>query len=240
MKLKLSPGYVLSFLSLVFLVHELHDWAHVIAARDICGCWGTRAFDYWTYCSHCNAETEYQAMAWFAGPVVTYIVIWIGWWLMNPRSSPKRKSLGFSLLFSALPIVRILAAAVGGGDETFGLRQIFQQDDGSNRHFVALAGLLVVLALTIIPLIRALMILPGWLPRLLIFFPFLLLPMYPDRFIVSYCMNKLLAKGFLAEPLWEGTPLLVVAWFLFLVVILWLTRKTLPDLFKVSGKRTTI
>jgi hypothetical protein len=240
MKLKLSPGYILSFLSLVFLVHELHDWAHVISARVICGCWGIRAFDYWTYCSHCDVEKEIQALAWFAGPVVTYLVIWTGWWLMDPRSSPKRKSLGFSLLFSALPFVRILAAAVGGGDETLGLRQVFQQDDGSNRHIVAISGLLLVLVLTVIPLVRALTILPGWLPRVLVFLPFLLFPIYIDRYVVSYCMNKLLAKGFLAETFAGGASMLVVVWFLFLSVLLFLTRKSLPELFKVSGKRTTI
>ncbi|MDR3713435.1 MAG: hypothetical protein P4L51_11500 [Puia sp.] len=240
MKLKLTPAYVLSFLSLVFLVHELHDWAHVIAARFICGCWGLRTFDYWTFCAHCNTDPEFQALAWFAGPAVSYIVVWTGWWLMDPRSSPKRKSLGFSLLFSALPFTRILAAAVGGGDETLGLRQIFQQEDGGNHHLVAVAGLLLVLALTVVPLVRALNILPGWLARLLVFVPFLLLPMYPDRFIVSYCMNKLLATGFLSEPFVGGASQLVTVWFLFLAAILLLTKKSLSNLFKVSGKRATI
>ncbi len=240
MKLKLTPVYVISFLSLVFLVHELHDWAHLIAARLICGCAGARTFDHWTFCGNCDAIVELQALALFAGPLVSYATIWTGWWLMDPRSSPKRKSLGFSLFFSALPFARIWAAVQGGGDETLGLRQIFQHDDGSNRHIIALAGLLLVLSLTIVPLIRAIKILPGLLPRILVFVPFLLLPIFPDQYVVGKLMNRLLANGFLDGPFETGIPLLVIVWFLFLSVVLLFTRKSLSNLFKVSGKNSAI
>src|ERR1700743_2183719 len=134
MKIKPTPAYIFSFLVLVFLLHELHDWMHVLVARAVCGSWGIRGFDYWEFSPSCTAAPSVQSLAIFAGPLVNYLFLWIGWKKMDRRNSLAAQSLGLSLVFAVLPLPRILAAIVGGGDETSGLRMLFQQAHVGNRH----------------------------------------------------------------------------------------------------------
>jgi hypothetical protein len=232
MKLKLTPIYLVSFLTLVFGIHELHDWAHALTARLVCTCWGTREFDFWTFCPGCTASSGLRALAWLAGPLISYIMIWTSWTLMHPENPLHKKALGFSLLFASLPFLRILAALAGGGDETASLRLLFQHADGSNRHIVALAGLLLVLLLNLPALLRAFRLLPGSQKKIVIYLPFLLLPGYLDNWIVHTGLNKLAAKGILAMEVFPGMSLAVIAWS-FLLLILWLlTGKSLSGLFE--------
>src|SRR5271154_3504870 len=125
MKIKLSPAYLIAFFSLLFFTNELRGWAHVFVAQLISGCWGTKNFDTWTLCSHAEAPGKLIALAWLAGPFVAYIILWTGRWLMDEKKSPATRSLGFSMVFAALPFAGILAAARGSGDETTALRGLF-------------------------------------------------------------------------------------------------------------------
>ncbi|PWT77136.1 MAG: hypothetical protein C5B59_04850 [Bacteroidetes bacterium] len=213
----------------MLLVHECHDWAHFLFARIICGCWGTKGFDTWTVCASCQALPRFQPYLYFVGPLITYIIIWIGFGQLNPKNRPTKRSLGFALVFAGIPFVRILAAAVGGGDETYGLRLLFQHADGSNRHTIAITGLVLVLLLTILPLLRAFLFLPSWIQKLLLFPVFLVAPMYLDHWIMQG-MNQVLAMGFLKQEFMPGVPFLMILWIFLLVEILILTRKNLLSL----------
>jgi len=237
MRIRFTGKFLLAFLALIFFVHECHDWAHFVAARFVCGCWGIKSFDNWTLCTECNASPHTQVWIWFAGPLITYIIIWVSWWLMGRKQGTMQQSLGFSLLFSTIPLVRILAAMVGGSDETYGLRQLFQHPDKSNSHSVALAGLLLIILLTALPLLRALIRLRGWKEKLILFPIFLILPMYIDKW--TYIgLNKLYATGFLNEESFPGVPILVLAWSLILMVILLATYKG-PLLFLKPGREAS-
>lgn len=232
MKIKLTPLYLLSFFTLVFLVHELHDWAHTITAWSVCGCWGPRAFDFWDFCSKCTATSPYpRVLAWITGPLINYILIWAGWGLMHPENPIEKRSLGFALVFATLPLVRILGALAGGGDETFALRQLFQHADGGNRHNVALAGLLIVLILNLPPLIRAFLLFPGWLGKIGVFAAFLILPGPVDRW-VNRGMNHLLTLPSLSHQWITGISVLVVAWFFIMLFLFALSYKRLEGLFE--------
>lgn len=231
MKIKPTAVYFLAFSALLFLVHECHDWAHFSAARFICGCWGTKGFDNWTFCPNCQITTAGQVPAWIAGPLVNYVLIILAWWLMKPTHSPAQKSIGFSLLFATIPFVRILAAASGGGDETAAVRQIFQQT-GGNRHLPALFGLILVLLLTVPALIRAFLMLNGWKERLLFFPAFLILPIFFDRLIVAGAMNGLLKKGVLAAETLPGVPLLLLLWTILWILVLLSGYKNVLRLLK--------
>jgi len=234
MKIKFSPAYIPAFLSLLFLTQECHDWAHVIWARIICGCWGTKAFDSWSICNNCQASAQLQVLIWLAGPAATYIIISLAWWLMQKRNSAEQKSFGFALLFSAVPFVRILAALAGGTDETYALRQLFQHADGSNRHIVALSGLLLILFFTIPALLRALILLQEWKKRVFLFPLFLLLPMYIERWVFR-AMNSFDSKKILPGSILPGTSWLVVLWTIFLLIILGITYNSLLNFLKPSG-----
>jgi hypothetical protein len=226
MGIRITGRYLLGFLALIFFVHECHDWAHFIAARIICDCWGLKSFDNWTLCSDCTASSHLQVWIWFAGPLVTYFIVWLGWWLMSRDKTTSQQSLGFCLVFAAIPFARILAAATGGGDETFGLRQLFQHDDKSNSRTVALSALLLVLLLTLPALLKALMRLRDWKERLILFPIFLVLPLLIDKWVYAG-LNKLSSTGFLGYESLPGVSILVLGWSLLLLVLLLLTYKSL-------------
>ena len=138
MNIRLSLGYALAFLALLFLVHECHDWLHFISARVICGCWGIKKFDFWTICDQCNPTSFQQAVILLSGPLINYISLWAGWILMQPQNALTYKSMGFSLFFASLPLPRVLAATQGGSDETSALKLLFPNAAATHHHLVAL------------------------------------------------------------------------------------------------------
>ena len=231
MKIKLSLQYFIAFFTLVFLVHEIHDWAHVLVARAFCGCWGTRAFDSWTPCVSCLHGGRGVIPATIAGPAVNYIIIWWGLALMFPEEPPQRQSLGFSLIMAALPLPRILGACSGGGDETSTMRQLFQHPGGSNPYIVAAAGLLIVLLLNIPALVRIFFLMPKWWGKLLVLPAFLVIPPMVDHWLVSVELNKLLAEGMFSRLIMRGVPQAIVFWLFFLIVIFLLTCRSLVSFF---------
>ncbi len=162
--MEIKPRIVplIAFVSLVFLLHELHDWAHTMAAGGQCHCWAPRSFDSWTLCPNCILDGRQRLLIWLVGPLITYVAIWIGYGLMDPENTLEKRSVGFSLVFAALPLPRIMAVLAGGSDETSAMRQLLEPLDLKHHHLVSLIGLLVVLALTLPALIRAFLMLPGW------------------------------------------------------------------------------
>jgi len=228
MKIKLTPLYLLAFFALTFLIHEIHDWAHYIFSASYCGCLGSRAFDSWGVCNTCSTSVSGYALATLAGPLINYIVIWSGWALMHPENPPEKQSIGFSLVFAALPFPRIMGALAGGGDETSALRQLFQRPDGINHYIVAGAGLLFVLLLTLPALIRTFLLITGWTQRLFLFPAFLVLPGLADHWLVSGELNHLMANGFLARQILRGgAQLFLFVWLSMLLLIYFLTRKNI-------------
>jgi len=233
MKIKLTPSYLLGFFALAFLIHEIHDWAHFILSATYCGCLGSRAFDSWSVCGTCVTSGSALALAILAGPLVNYILIWSGWALMHPENAPEKQSIGFTMVFAALPFPRIMGALAGGGDETWALRQLFQRPNGSNHYFVAAAGVLVVLALCLPALIRVFVLVTGWVQRILILPAFLVLPGLIDHWLVSGELNKLLAQGVLSRQMLRGgTPLFVFVWLLLVLTLYMLNRKSLEGVLE--------
>lgn len=233
MKVKLTPAYLLAFFSLVFLIHEIHDWAHFILSATYCGCLGNRAFDSWSVCNTCVTSSSAFALATLAGPMVNYIMIWSGWALMHPENTPEKQSVGFSMVFAALPFTRIMASLAGGGDETWALRQLFQRPDGSNHYFVAATGLLIVLALCLPALIRVFVLVTGWVQRVLILPAFLVLPGLVDHWLVGKELNKLMAQGILARQMLRGgTQLFVFVWLIVILIVYLLSRRGLENVLE--------
>ena len=228
MKVKLTPAYLIGFFALVFLIHEIHDWAHFFLSATYCGCLGNRAFDSWSVCNTCVTSTSALALATLAGPLVNYVIIWSGWALMYPENPPEKQSVGFSLVFAAMPFPRIMGALTGGGDETGALRQLFQRANGNNHYFVAGAGLAIVLALCLPALIRIFVLVTGWAQRMLILPAFLILPGLVDHWLVGGELNRLLAQGVLSRQMLRGgTQLLVFVWLAVILLIYLITRKSL-------------
>ena len=153
--------------------------------------------------------------------------------MMHPDNPSERQSIGFSLVFAALPFPRIMGALAGGGDETNALRQLFQRPDGRNHYIVAAAGLLIVVALCLPALIRAFILLAGWFQRLFWFPVFLVAPGLVDHWLVSGELNKLREKGFLNHTMLRGgTQLFVFVWLVVIALLYLLTRKSLQTVLE--------
>ena len=207
---------------------------HVIVGEWICGCWGTKSFGAWTMCDHSDVSGNILAFVWLAGPLFIYILTWVAWNILESKKSTSSWSIGFSLLFATLPLGRILAAARGASDETNAMKEFFQKPDGSNHGFVMAAGLIMVLALTLPPLLKAFKIAGGIKERLLIIPMFLFLPLIVDYLVVSVGMKGLLDADIMRDESLPGTPFLVLIWGIICLLIFLVTYSNLQSLFKKS------
>jgi hypothetical protein len=116
MKWNASFKPVIAFIALMFICHELHELIHTSIAYWQCGCWGERDFNVWTVCKACPSTVN-TVWATLAGPLLTYALIWSGWWLMSPHHSIARRSVGFALVWANVPFARLITVLMKGGDE---------------------------------------------------------------------------------------------------------------------------
>ena len=144
----MSAAFAIAFIALRYSMHELHELVHTGVGRLICGCWGQRDFNTWSLCDGCSENNSLAVLATFAGPLFTYLSIWAGVYFLNSKRTLSQKSFGFALIFSNNPFARIFTAAIGKGDEVFGLKQIMH-----NNSLAWAIGLFVVLLFTIYPLL---------------------------------------------------------------------------------------
>jgi hypothetical protein len=224
MKLKLTPLYVLSFFALTFFIHEIHDWAHTLAAWIVSGCWGPRAFDSWQFCAESSVSNGQRIVAMVAGPLVNIILLWTGWQKMDENNTLAERSLGCTLVFATLPLNMLLGAASGGGDLTGAVRLLFPHAD---HRLVSLGGLLLLVIICVPPLVKAFVVLPWWQGRIFFYPVFLIAPGYLDRWLVGKMLNKWLicAGGSEDKAYW-----LVIGWTI-LTGLIWLfTRHRLKQL----------
>ena len=221
MKLKLTPKFILTFLALTFVMHEAHEIVHTTIGRLICGCWGQRDFNVWGLCGDCSEQNPYSIISTFAGPIFTFIMIWIGTFLIDKTKSENQKAVGFSLIFANIPFARILSASIGGGDEVWGLNKVM-----GDFPLAWTGGLTIILIITIYPLYKSFNIIEnkrriGW------FLLFFLAPTFIDLLFVLGLMNTLLEKGLLSNYWVLGSPILVTVWTILVASICLLTRKNI-------------
>ncbi|MBS1948864.1 MAG: hypothetical protein JST47_13960 [Bacteroidetes bacterium] len=152
--------------------------------------------------------------------------------MMAKKNSDAVRSTGFSLLFAANPFVNIVASFSGGGDIAYAMKMVFESPNGSNRHFVSIISLLIVLLLAIPPIIRAFQLLKSKRERLIIIPAFLILPNFMKLLVVSTGMNFLLKEGFFQEEVISGAPLLVLIWLFVLVFLLMINYKSVLNFIK--------
>jgi len=221
MRLRLPLNFILTFLALTFVMHEAHEIVHTTIGRIICGCWGLRDFNVWDLCEGCAEQKAISIIATFAGPAFTFIMIWIGAYLIGKNKTNDQKAFGFSLIFANIPFARILTASIGGGDEVWGLYQLLK-----NHPLAWTIGLITVVIITIIPLYKAFMLIEnksriGW------FLLFFLAPTVIDLLLVMGLMNTVLENGILSNYWILGSPILVTLWTITVTTIFILTRKNI-------------
>ncbi|TFW13758.1 hypothetical protein E4L96_19290 [Massilia arenosa] len=224
MQVKLGWKFIFAFFALNGVVSELHEQAHITTGRVITGCYGPRDFNVWESCA-ANADVLPWAAP-LAGPLFSYLVMWLGVWLLRAAGT---RSLGLALVFAPLPFARILTAAMGGGDEKIFLLRLTQ--DALAPGAARWGALLITLLLAGPPIVLAWRALRNrWRTAYVAGFcvlPLLVIWAYKLRFL-----NGLLQQGVLAEPVVAGTPLFVL---LVLGLMLVATALTWPWLRRAEG-----
>lgn len=222
MKLKLSFLYIVTFLLLVIVMLELHEIVHITTGRIICGCWGARDFNVWQLCSGCDAN-KWAWVATIAGPVFSFALMWVGWYLLKAQS-PAKKAVGFALVFANIPLGRITGAMMGSGDEMVVARH-FLQPVASRTQTILICSAVLLLA-GVPPVVRAYKTITNKFKWLYIA-GFLMLPLVLILLYVLTFLNGLLLKGFLSSPFIMGTPLLITLHTAVALALLILLRKNL-------------
>jgi hypothetical protein len=224
MNLKAPPLYILSFLLLVFLVQDVHDWAHVLAVRVTCHCWPVRTFGDWVLCGSPSAGQ--QALITAAGPLINVALFLTGWSLLGVENSVEEHSVGIALFFAAMPWTNLVAAFTGGGDITTFVRWIQRHGPRSNHSLASGIGLIVTLLIILPGLVRAFLRLPGYKGKLIAFPLLLLLPGWLVQLGYS-----LLNRWFIRPEtgLWTAYAY-VGAWSVVAAVGFFLTRRQLKGL----------
>jgi hypothetical protein len=226
MNLKAPPLYILSFLMLVFLVHECHDWAHILAVRATCHCWPVRTFGDWVLCG--SPSSGQHALILFAGPLVNAVLFWAGWSLLDEENSVEEHSLGIAFVFAALPLNNLIAAFSGGGDITEGIRWIQKHGPLSNHGLVSRMGVLIQLLIIGPALVRAFLRLPGYKGKLIAFPLLFLLPGWLDKL-----WNGQLNRWFIGPDTTQLNAYIYTGvWFVILLISFFFIRLQLKGLIK--------
>lgn len=226
MNLKVSPLYILAFVLLVFLMQEVHDWAHVLAVRVTSHCWPLRSYGAWVMCG--SPSSGQHALISVAGPLINVVLLLTGWSLLHPDNSVEENSLGVALVMAALPLNNLVAAFRGGGDITDCIRWLQRHGPLSNHAFATRLGLIIVLILNVPPLIRTVLRLPGYKGKLIAFPLMFLLPGWLIQLWYKE-LNKWLIGADTGQ--WEAYAL-VAGWLLVLLVAFFLTRRKLKGLIR--------
>lgn len=206
------------FLFFFFLMHELHELAHIFTGRVICGCWGTRDFNVWDLCTDCIRQKPWAIVATFAGPIFTFAMLWIGrYWLKYGRSIQHR-SLGLVFILGNMQFGRIYMAATGSGDEVSGLRALFLNPTHSNSLTIRIVTATIVATTCIPPMITAYQAIANK-KKVLLYTGFIILPLILDTVVILILLNGLLETGVLNQVWIMGTPLLVSLWFALCLII---------------------
>lgn len=227
LEIQLTFKNLLLFLVFFFLMHELHELAHIFTGRIICGCWGTRDFNVWDLCSNCAKLKPLSVLATFAGPVLTFTMLWLGrYWVKHGRSTQYR-SLGLLFILGNMQFGRIYMAITNSGDEVSGLRALFLNPDHSNFQLIRIIAVILVSVICIPPLMTAYQAIANK-RKMLLYIGFIIIPLILDTVIVLILLNGLLEKGVLNQEWIMGTSLLVAIWFAVCLLIVITNFKTIP------------
>jgi hypothetical protein len=215
-RLKVDWKYVAAFFALNGVVSELHEQAHINTGRLVHGCYGPRDFNIW---QECGASA--LPLASMAGPLFSYIVMWLGAWLVARAATPARRALGFALVFAPLPFARVFTVLMGGGDEKIFLTAF--AGDALSAGVLRACALAITLLFCAPPVWIAWRALEnrhrGWIVAGFCVVPLLVIWAYKFKLL-----NGLLMQGVLATPVIMGTPafvLLVFALMALATVLTW-------------------
>lgn len=205
MKIQFTWQYLLGFFCLASLMGITHELVHHVTGYLICGEWGYKTFNSFDLAEGC--EVAHPNTAWiatFTAPVLlNYLPMWIGFFKLRSANEGQRL-FGFSLIFSVIPIMRIVFNLMGANDEPYIVRTLFGDNDIAFWLMNVLTWLLIIP-----PLVLAYLSIKNNF-RILIFICFLLIfPAFVFVFVGIFLENLIIKHQFLSDTLW-GMPYLVL------------------------------
>lgn len=131
---------LLSMALMVWVASFSHEFTHHLTAAWVCGDVGRMSLNRFVIAGACAGRWP---IATAAGPALSYLMMWLGAWLVWRGRKPL---CGLALVVAYIPFLRLLTATMGGGDESVLMRLL------SPVHARWMAALLV-LALVLPPLL---------------------------------------------------------------------------------------
>lgn len=145
--LKITLRYCIAFYCIIMLYTSLHELVHHFVGYLVCGDWGYKTFNYFkTTCG----DDPIKYVATYAGPLFTYLMMYVGLFFLKPSSTAYQKHLGFALIFAQLPAQRMTGPLFRWNDEFYATAKLF-----GGTTFQQWLLTLILFAICIPPLIRA-------------------------------------------------------------------------------------
>lgn len=200
MKLKFTWQYALGFVSLTGILGMTHELSHHILASFLCKCIGTITFTFASVCESC--DTPYFWLIAISAPIVfNYLPMWIGFFMMCKKELSKQL-FGLTLVFCAMPLLRIGVTLFETGDEATFIHQVF-----GNNETAFLWMKIIVLAVALPPLIKAFLILKNNY-KIVWYSGILIIPALFIFYVIGIFLEGLLTEyHFLDYPI-LGVPIL--------------------------------
>ena len=126
---------------------SLHELIHHFAGYLVCGDWGTKSFN--SFVTTCENEKK-TYLATYAGPLFSYIIMYVGMYMLNVKNSTYKKHLGFALIFAQLPFQRMTSPFFKMNDEFYATAKLY-----GDTTFVYWAVITVIWIICLPPLIHA-------------------------------------------------------------------------------------
>ena len=170
--LKITWKYCVAFYLVIMLYTSLHELVHHFSAAVICGGWGTKSFNYFS--TTCSDDQKIQYLATYMGPIFTYLMMYVGMYMLRAGSSVHAKHLGFAIIFAQLPFQRMTGPIFGFNDEYYAAAQLMGGSVG-----LQVIMTVILFAICIPPLIKAFKVIGNkrkilWFTWYFLLFPYLL------------------------------------------------------------------
>ena len=199
------------------------SWRTSLPGGSFAAAGETGDFNVWDLCKSCEVKPQ-AVIAMFAGPLFTFVMLWLGRYWVKHGKSAQYRSLGLIFILGNMQFGRMYMAATGSGDEITGLRALFLNAGHSNALVIKIITVIIVSAICVPPLITARKAIANK-RKILLFTCFIIIPLILDTVVILILLNGILTKGILNQVWIMGTPLLVTLWFICCLVIMGINLK---------------
>lgn len=221
--LKLTRKYCLALYCITMLYASLHELVHHFAGYVVCGSWGTKTFNsFSTTCEHLPKTY----IATYAGPLFSFIIMYIGAYFLKNGTTDLKKHLGFALIFAQMPAQRMMGPIMGFNDELYATNKLF----GNNQLNSWIVGI-IIFAICIPPLLIAYRSIKNKYrsPWFLLYFLFLPYILFGPPFVL---MEYLMVQKEVLDQTVIGIGLLFVINELFTIGLYFKVKKYINPFYK--------